>query len=101
MKILIADDSDLLRQRVGEIVASVPDTVIYQARDGLEALRLNEVMSPEIVVLDIRMPGKNGLDVLKEIKSRHRPPTVIMLTNYPYPQYRPTTSLRNPASSRG
>jgi DNA-binding response OmpR family regulator len=40
------------------------------------------------VILDIRMPGGSGMDVLQAIKREKQAPMVIMLTNYPYPQYR-------------
>jgi len=43
---------------------------------------------PDTVILDIRMPGKSGIQLLREIKSEHPEITAIMLTNYDYPQYR-------------
>ena len=39
------------------------------------------------MILDIRMPGGSGIDVLREIKKGNQPPLVMVLTNYPYPQY--------------
>jgi DNA-binding NarL/FixJ family response regulator len=41
-----------------------------------------------VVILDIRLIGEDGLSVLERIKKEHSPPIVIVLTNYPYPQYR-------------
>jgi len=43
---------------------------------------------PDVVILDIKMPGGNGIDVLNEIEKNDQVPVVIMLTNYPYPQYK-------------
>ena len=40
------------------------------------------------LILDIRLPGKSGIDVLKDIRAKKLPSRVIMMTNYPYPQYR-------------
>lgn len=88
MKVLIADDSDILRRRIADLLSDLKGVQIYQARDGLEAIRLSRLIAQDVVVLDIRMPGKNGLEVLKTIKSEPDPPTVIVFTNYPYPQYR-------------
>lgn len=45
-------------------------------------------MEPDLVILDIHLNGKNGIQVLEEIQAEKNPPTVIMLTAYPYPQYR-------------
>lgn len=42
---------------------------------------------PEVAILDIRMPHRNGIDVLKDIKQRNLAQWVIMMTNYPYPQF--------------
>ncbi|HEY5497637.1 MAG TPA: response regulator, partial [Syntrophales bacterium] len=44
--------------------------------------------NPDVVILDIRLPGKSGIEVLKDIRDKKLPIRVIMLTNYPYPQYR-------------
>ena len=62
--------------------------IIGQAQDGLEATNLIKKLNPDVVILDIRMPRENGIDVLQNIKRDKQAPIVIMLTNYPYPQYR-------------
>jgi CheY-like chemotaxis protein len=56
--------------------------------EALEAVDFIPKLKPDVVILDVRMPGKNGIDVLKQIKTDESPPIVIMFTNYPYPQYR-------------
>jgi two-component system response regulator DevR len=48
---------------------------------------INE-FDPDVVILDIRMPGGSGIDVLKTIKKKNEVPVIIMLTNYPHSQYR-------------
>jgi DNA-binding NarL/FixJ family response regulator len=55
------------------------------AEEGIEGISRSK---PDVVILDIRMPARNGISVLEEIKRQESPPTVVMLTNYPYPQYR-------------
>jgi DNA-binding NarL/FixJ family response regulator len=58
------------------------------AQDVPEALTSIKALKPDVVILDIRMPGGSGVDVLQDIKQEEKTPMVIVLTNYPYPQYR-------------
>ena len=89
MKIFIADDSAVVRERLIEMLSELPEIeIIGQAQDGLEATNLIKKLNPDVVILDIRMPRENGIDVLQNIKRDKQAPIVIMLTNYPYPQYR-------------
>jgi DNA-binding NarL/FixJ family response regulator len=89
MKIFIADDSAVVRERLKEMLSEIPEVkIIGQAEDGLQATNLIEELNPDVVVLDIRMPRGNGIDVLEKIKKNNPALIVIMLTNYPYPQYR-------------
>ncbi|MEW6376151.1 MAG: response regulator transcription factor [Thermodesulfobacteriota bacterium] len=62
--------------------------IIGQAESPKEAIEGIRKLKPNVVILDIRIPGGNGIDVLKEIKKDKPAPMVIILTNYPYPQYR-------------
>jgi len=89
MRVFIVDDSDLLRQRLGALLSQMQGIeVVGEARDALEATKLILNLKPEVVILDIRMPAGSGIDVLQNIKRATPAPKVIMLTNYPYPQYR-------------
>ncbi len=89
MKVLIVDDSAIMRERLEAMLSEITELEnISQAEDSLEAIRTFEKLHPEVVILDIRMPGGSGIDVLREIKKGAQPPLVIVLTNYPYPQYR-------------
>jgi len=89
MKILIVDDSAIVRERLKAMLSEVTELKnISQAKDSLEALSSFQKWNLEVVILDIRMPGKSGIDVLQKIKKATTPPLVIILTNYPYPQYR-------------
>jgi DNA-binding NarL/FixJ family response regulator len=89
MKVFIADDSMVLRERLVEMLSEVPGVeIIGHAQDVPEALTSIEKLNPDVVILDIRMPGGSGMDVLQDIKRKQQAPTVIILTNYPYPQYR-------------
>jgi len=80
--VLIVDDSKSIRNEVAEILERAGYGVI-EAADGVEALaRLNEQAAISLVVLDVNMPGMNGLDVLERIQSEHRERNlpVLMLT---------------------
>jgi len=89
MKVLIVDDSTIVRERLKATLSEITEPEnISQAGDFLEAISSFQKLNPEVVILDIRMPGGSGIDVLQEIKKATNPPLVIVLTNYPYSQYR-------------
>jgi DNA-binding NarL/FixJ family response regulator len=89
LKLLLVDDSALVLERLVALLEDWPDLrIVGQARDVGEAIAALSESEPDVVILDIRMPGGNGLDVLRSIKSRLPLLPVIMLTNYPYKQYR-------------
>jgi DNA-binding NarL/FixJ family response regulator len=89
MKVFIADDSQVLRERLQEMLSELPEIEIMgYAQDVPEALTSIKTLEPDVVILDIRMPGGSGIDVLQDIKKKKQTPMVIVLTNYPYPQYR-------------
>jgi len=88
MKVFIADDSQVMRERLIEMLSELPEIeIIGQVQDGIQATNLIQKLNPDVVILDIRMPRGNGIDALQNIKKNNLAPIVIMLTNYPYPQY--------------
>ena len=89
MKVLIADDSELVRERLAVLISEVEGTeLIGEVGNAHEALEAIQRLRPDVVILDIRMPGGNGFGVLEAIKKSSVPPMVVMLTAFPYPQYR-------------
>ena len=89
MKVFIVDDSALVRERLIALISEYPEIEITgQAENAQEAINSIRKLKPDVVILDIRMPGGNGIEVLRNIKKYNSAPTVIILTNYPYPQYR-------------
>ncbi len=89
MRLLIADDSDFLRSRLVETLSEIGGTeIVGQVGSCDEVLGAVEELNPDVVILDIRMPGDNGLSALETIKKRDKPPIVIMFTNFPHLQYR-------------
>jgi DNA-binding NarL/FixJ family response regulator len=62
--------------------------IVGQAENVAEAISAIGNLKPDVVILDIRMPGGSGIDVLENIKQNDSALLVIILTNYPYPGYR-------------
>jgi DNA-binding NarL/FixJ family response regulator len=89
LKVFISDDSATVRQRLVTMALDLPEVdVVGQAGDVPESLAAIRRTRPDVVILDIRMPGGNGIDVLREVKKMTPAPQVIMLTNFAYAQYR-------------
>jgi DNA-binding NarL/FixJ family response regulator len=89
LTVYIVDDSPMMRERLMELMADLAGIeIVGQSGDPLEALDSIKKSRPDVVILDIRLPRRSGIDVLKDIKKEPRAPTVIMITNYPYRQYR-------------
>ncbi len=89
MKVLIVDDSAVIRDRLRESLRNAPGAVVVgEARDAAEAWHVFLEVEPDIVILDISIPGGNGIDVLRKIKGVSPGTVVIMYTNYTNEQYR-------------
>jgi two-component system response regulator DevR len=88
-RVYLVDDSELVRRRLVDMLTDIEDVeIIGQTGDPEEAEAEIRRLSPDVVVLDIKLPGKNGIEVLRDIRKNVPTPLVIMLTNYPYAQYR-------------
>jgi len=86
---LIVEDDPLFRQILKEILASrFPSISIKEAAHGVEALRKLDIDCSDLVFMDIKLPGMNGLELTKRIKESHPGVFVIILTNHDTPQYR-------------
>lgn len=84
LKVVIADDSQEIRQLLDLLLSEIEGVVISgKARDGAEALELVEELRPDLVVLDVSMPIKSGIEVLREIRKDDRATIVIMFTIEP------------------
>jgi DNA-binding NarL/FixJ family response regulator len=83
IRVAIVDDQTLVRQGIAALLSLSPDvTVIAEAGDGNEAVTMVERMQPDVVLLDMRMPGKDGLAVLRELNAASRLPPTIVLTTF-------------------
>lgn len=83
MKILVVDDEPLARERLLRLLQKLrPDSQCWQAGSGEEALALVEAHSPELLLLDIRMAGMDGIEVAARLDQLEQPPAVIFCTAY-------------------
>ena len=88
LKILVVDDHPIVRQGVKQIIAETSDMeVAGEASDGDEALNHVKQNSYDIVILDISMPGKSGLETIKEIKEIKPDLPILILTMHPEKQF--------------
>ena len=79
VRVLIVDDSALMRRLLGDLLGSSPEIeVVGTARDGAHALQLLAERSPDVVTLDVEMPGMSGLDVLPKLLSVREVPVVMV-----------------------
>jgi len=84
MKILIADDERPARMRLRQLLqhADLDIDVIGEVDNGDQILGLCETLKPDVVLLDIRMPGKTGLQICQQLSTLSRSPAVIIVTAY-------------------
>lgn len=89
IKVFIADDSLIVREHLVIMLDElIGIEIVGQAENVAEAINGILELQPDVVILDIRMPGGSGIDVLQTIKQDEPTPVVIILTNFPYPGYR-------------
>ncbi len=88
MRILIVDDHAVVRQGIKQIITDMDNPVeVGEAGNGSDAVRLLREGEWDMVLLDINLPGKNGIEVLKQIKSEWKKLPVLMLSMYSEDQY--------------
>lgn len=81
MRVLLADDHGIVRRGLRAILETEPGlTIVAEASDGMEALRLVEEHQPDILIIDIGMPKMNGIEVAARTQKLERPPNVIILS---------------------
>ena len=89
MRVLIADDSSIVRGRMATLLTDVKEVeIVGEAQDVPEAIESVTRLKPDVVILDMQMPGGSGIDVLKKIREDNRSAIVMMFTNSPYSQHR-------------
>ena len=88
-KTLIVEDNVSFRQTLLEILAArFPFMSIEEAGDGDEALEKIDLSAPDLIFMDIKLPGENGLQLTRRIKAKYSEVVVVVLTSYDFPEYR-------------
>ena len=83
LRVLIVDDEPPARERLRSLLAEIADTsVIGEAANGHEALAATHELNPDVVLLDVRMPGMDGLEAARHLTVLEEPPAVIFTTAY-------------------
>jgi DNA-binding NarL/FixJ family response regulator len=83
LRVMIADDNPLVRNELRELIETEPDmTVVAEAADGLEVLHLVRRHQPHVVVMDISMPGADGLTVTRQLTDRQTDVAVVVCSGH-------------------
>ncbi|MGI8996549.1 MAG: response regulator [Pyrinomonadaceae bacterium] len=89
MRVLIADDSSLVRERLSAALSEIEGVeIVGQTPDAQLAVDFVRRLSPEVVIMDIRLRGGNEIDALRTIKRGDPAPIVLVFTNYTLAEYR-------------
>ncbi|WP_409062169.1 response regulator [Streptomyces sp. SYP-A7185] len=83
VRVVIVDDEQLVRMALRLVIDGEPDlTVVAEAADGNAAITVVDEERPDVVLMDVRMPGRDGLSATRELLTRPEPPRVLMLTTF-------------------
>lgn len=86
--VFVADDHQIFRQGLIKLLDSQASiAVVGESGDGAEALQMIQELLPDVAILDISMPNKNGLEIVKQLKKENRPVEFIILTMYNEEEY--------------
>ena len=89
MRLLIAEDSTTVRERLVSLLSSLEEvTIVGQAENTIETKILIKELNPDVVILDLRMPGGMGIDIIENIKEFNPSIIIMIFTNYHFPQYK-------------
>ncbi|GGQ54868.1 response regulator [Streptomyces asoensis] len=87
-RVLICDDQELIRMGLRMVVDSQPDlTVVGEAADGNAAIRGVADLEPDLVLMDVRMPGRDGLAATEHLCARPRAPRILVVTTFDLDEY--------------
>lgn len=83
IRVLIADDHQLVRQGMAALLSVKPEfEILGQARDGVEAVELATSLSPDIILMDLQMPHKDGIEATREIKEDNPEARILIITSF-------------------
>lgn len=82
LNILVVDDSLIMRRNIIKMIESFGHKVVGEAKDGHESIELYRKLKPDLVTMDITMPGMDGLNAVKELKRIDKNAKIIMVTSH-------------------
>jgi DNA-binding NarL/FixJ family response regulator len=89
LKTLIVEDNVTFREAFKEVLCKLfSSAIVEEAANGTQALQIIETFSPDLVFMDVRLPGETGLELTKKIKESHPHIAIVVLTDYDLPEYR-------------
>lgn len=88
LRVLVADDHAVVREGIRSILDATPGIeCVGEARDGLEAIALVESLDPDVLVLDVSMPQRTGLEVVAELRAQGRRTRILVLSMHDHAEY--------------
>lgn len=94
-KVMLVEDDDGFRRTVADSLRSrFPSVTLDEAADGSEVIEKAASFLPQLIFMDIKLPGQNGLELTRTIKALHPEIQVVILTSYDFPEYRDAARAR-------
>lgn len=89
MRIMLVEDSEIFREMFKEeLLVRCPSAIVKTAANDEEAMKEVNSSPPQIIFMDLRLPGENGLQLTKKIKAQLPSVRIALLTSYDFPEYR-------------
>ena len=98
IRVMLVEDDNEFRQSIKKIFSTrYPSIQLVEAGDGMEAMSKIDLLPPDLIFMDIQLPGKNGLELTRMIKARNPNAIIVILSNHDLTEYR-ETAYRNGAN---
>ena len=92
LKVLIVENNISFRERFkGRLLSQFPSVEVIEAMDGQELFKKLVLFPIDLIFMEMRLPGQNGLELTRKIKLDHQDISIIILSSYDYPEYKQGT----------